>query len=210
MSNPKYVLALSWRALTPMYDALVEGPMSALRLRKVLLDQLCDVDNKRILDVGCGTGTLATMLKRRFPSADVVALDGDPEILDIACSKAKEFGVPIQFQQGMSFDLPFPDGSFDGVLSSLMLHHLVREDKQKTAAEVYRVMRSGGRLLVLDFAESRGLLGIALNSLVRRFERIADNLDGFLPVIFSEAGFHGGREIRRFLFGSLAVLEFSK
>src|SRR5687767_13009677 len=112
MTNQKYIPALSFRWLTPLYDALIDGPMSIARMRKDLLAQMGDLSNKRILDVGSGTGTMAVMIKQAYPAADVVGLDGDPQILEIARSKARNLGIGIQFDQGMSFDLPYPDQSF--------------------------------------------------------------------------------------------------
>jgi ubiquinone/menaquinone biosynthesis C-methylase UbiE len=210
MADRKYIPALSLKWLTPLYDSLVEGPMSAIRLRKDLLAQMGDLSGKRILDVGCGTGTMAIMIKQAYPTADVTGLDGDPQILEIARSKARNRGVEIQFEQGMSFALPYPDASFDIVLTSLMLHHLDRADKQKTAAEMYRVLRPGGQLFGVDFTQLRNSFGNVMRPLVRNFERVADNFDGFLPVMFHEVGFKGFQETRLYLFGTIALFHSSK
>lgn len=201
MTDRKYIPALSLKWLTPLYDLLVEGPMSVMRMRKDLLAQMGDLSGKRILDVGSGTGTLAILIKAAYPAAEVLGLDGDPQILEIARGKAGARGLEIRFEQGMSFALPYPDASFDVLLTSMMLHHLDRDAKQKTAAEMYRVLRPGGRLFGIDFAEPRSLPGKALRPLTRRFERVADNLDGFLPVMFQAAGFRDYVEPRRYLLG---------
>jgi len=210
MNDQKYVPALRFRWLTPLYDALIEGPMSMARIRRDLLKQMGDLSDKKVLDVGSGTGTMAVMIKRAYPSAEVVGLDGDPEILEIARSKARSLGMEIRFDQGMSFDLPYPNESFDVVLTTVMLHHLSRGDKQTTAREMYRVLRPGGRLFGADFAEPRSTFGKALRPFARRFERVADNLEGFLPVMFAEAGFKNYRETRRYFFGSLSAFQGSK
>src|SRR5512143_3194786 len=202
MTNQKYVPALSFRWLTPLYDALIDGPMSMSRMRKDLLAQMGDLSNKKILDVGSGTGTRAIMVKQAYPSAEVVGIDGDPQILEIARVKARNLGARIRFDQGLSFDLPYPNESFDVVLTTVMLHHLTREDKQTTAREMYRVLRPGAQLLGADFAEPRGPLGKVIRPLTRHFERVADNVDGFLPVMFSEAGFRNYKEIKRYFFGA--------
>src|SRR6266542_3110360 len=117
MTNQKYVPALSFRWLTPLYDALIDGPMSMARMRKDLLANMGDLGEKKILDVGSGTGTMAVMIKRAYPSAEVVGLDGDPQILEIARGKARELGIEIRFDQGMAFDLPYPNEAFDVVLT---------------------------------------------------------------------------------------------
>lgn len=184
--------------------------MSMARLRKDMLAQMGDLSGKRILDVGCGTGTMAILVKQKYPAAEVVGLDGDPQILEIARSKAEKAGVGIRFDQGMSFDLPYPDASFDAALTSMMLHHLNRDDKQKTAMEMYRVLRPGGQLFGMDFSESRGVLGEMLRPLTRHLKRVADNLDGFLPVMFDNAGFKNYRETRRYLLGAISLFQSAK
>ena len=210
MTNQKYVPALSFRWLTPLYDALVEGPMSFARIRRDLLAQMGDLSDKKILDVGSGTGTMLVKIKQAHPTAEVTGLDGDPQILEIARSKARSLGLEMRFDQGMSFDLPYPDESFDVVLTSLMLHHLNRDDKQRTAQEMYRVLRPGGQLFGADFAEPRSSFGKAIRPLTRHFERIAENVDGFLPVMFGEAGFRNYRENSRYFFGSISAFQGSK
>src|SRR5215208_7030406 len=101
MTNQKYVPALSFRWLTPIYDALIDGPMSMSRMRRDLLVQMGDLSDKKVLDVGCGTGTMAVMIKQAHPTADVVGLDGDPQILEIARVKARTLRIELQFDQGM-------------------------------------------------------------------------------------------------------------
>lgn len=207
MTNQKYVPALSFRWLTPLYDALIDGPMAMARMRRGLLAQMGDLSDKKILDVGSGTGTMAIMIKQAHPSAAVVGLDGDPQILEIARSKARKLGLEVRFEQGMSFALPYPNEAFDVVLTTVMLHHLSRADKQTTAREMYRVLRPGGQLFGADFVEPRSSFGKSIRPLTRRFERVADNLDGFLPVMFANAGFKNYRETSRYFFGSISLFE---
>lgn len=204
MTDRKYVPALSLNWLTPFYDLFVDGPMSAMHMRKDLLAQMGDLNGKSILDVGCGTGSLSILIKQKYPAADVTGLDGDSQILEIARSKANKDGLEIRFEQGMSFDLPYPDSSFDVVLTSFMLHHLDRDEKQKTAREAYRVLPPGGKLFGVDFVEPQNFSGKAIRFLIRRGERIADNLDGFLPVMFREAGFKHYLETRHYVLGTIS------
>jgi ubiquinone/menaquinone biosynthesis C-methylase UbiE len=210
MTNQKYIPALSFRWLTPIYDALIDGPLSMARMRKDLLAGMGDLSNKKILDVGSGTGTMAVMIKQLHPSADVLGIDGDPQILAIARDKARDLGDGIRFDQGMSFDLPYPNESFDIVLTTCMLHHLTKAEKQNTAQEMYRVLRPGGQLFGADFVEPRSSFGKAIRPITRHFERVAENLDGFLPVMFEKAGFRNYREGSRYFFGSIALFQGSK
>jgi len=110
----------------------------------------------------------------------------------------------------MSFDLPYPDTSFDMVLTSFMLHHLERDDKQKTAMEVFRALRPGGQLFGVDFVELQNFSGKAIRSMMRRDERIADNFDGFLPIMFREAGFKDYLETGHYVFGTISLFQTSK
>lgn len=210
MKDRKYVPALTLRALTPLYDVLVDGPMAATHMRRALVAELGDVSGHDVLDVGCGTGTLALMVKAAYPAVRVSGLDGDPQILEIARTKAIGRGQDIEFREAMSDAMPYADGSFDFVLTTLMLHHLSKDGKQGTAVEMHRVLRPGGTLLGLDFAEPRGHIGRGLRPVTRRFERVAENLDGMLPVYFERAGFQGYVELRRFVFGSIALFRASK
>ena len=210
MTDRKYIPALSLSWLTPFYDSLVEGPMSVMNMRKNLLAQMGDLNGKRILDVGCGTGSLSILIKQMAPAADIVGLDGDSQILEIARSKAKIDGLKIHFEQGLSSNLPYPDASFDMVLTSFMLHHLDGDDKRKTAEELYRVLRPGGGLFGVDFVEPQNLIGRTIKLLLRRFERVADNFDGFLPLMFAEADFKDYLETRHYLFGTISLFQTSK
>jgi hypothetical protein len=91
-----------------------------------------------------------------------------------------------------------------------MLHHLGIEGKQGTVSEMYRVLKPGGLVVGLDFAESRGRLGRGLRPLTRHFERVAENLDGLLPLMFEQAGFRDFVEPQRYILGSIALFRTAK
>ena len=90
------------------------------------------------------------MLKRNKPQAEIIGIDGDPKILALAKEKARAGNFEVQFDEGMSFALPYADESFDRVVSSLFFHHLTRENKLKTLREVWRVLKQGGELHIAD------------------------------------------------------------
>ncbi len=210
MADRKYVPALGSRWLTPVYDAFVEGPMSAMRMRRGMLAQLGDLTGSSLLDVGSGTGSFAIMVKRAFPTASVTGLDGDPQILELARAKAAALKLDIRFSEAMSYSMPYGDGAFDFVTTSLMLHHLTTQSKRDTLAQMFRVLKPGGRLLGLDFGEARSPVGRALRPLTRRFERVAENVDGKLPAMIAEAGFREYAELGRYVLGSIALFSASK
>lgn len=115
-----------------------------------------------VLDVGCGTGTLTIAAKQRVgPTGTVYGIDASPEMIARASKKARKAGVEVVFKNGVVEALPFPDASFDAVLSTLMLHHLPPEARQQCAHEMRRVLKPGGRVLAVDFGVSgkkKGLL----------------------------------------------------
>lgn len=140
---------------------LTLGRERAFRERLVGLARLQPGD--AVLDVGCGTGTLAIAAKRRVGAEGTVhGIDASPEMIDRAKRKAVKAGVDVAFQTGIVEALPFPDAQFDAVVSSLMLHHLPKPVRRQCAREIRRVLKPGGRVLAVDFAaparERRGLL----------------------------------------------------
>lgn len=153
MSNyqtDRFIPALGNDLLTPLYDPLMWF-MRESRFKGDLIEQAQISDSSRILDVGCGTGTLAIMTKQLHTQAEVVGIDADSKILGIARAKAAKTGIKLTFDQGMADKLPYADSSFDRVLSSLFLHHLSTENKLRTLREVFRILPSGGRFDVVDF-----------------------------------------------------------
>jgi ubiquinone/menaquinone biosynthesis C-methylase UbiE len=116
-----------------------------------------------VLDVGCGTGSLAIAAKRHVSSTGTVhGIDASPAMIKRAMRKAHRRGIAVEFQQALAEALPFPDAQFDLVLSTVMLHHLPRLARRQCAGEIRRVLKPGGRVLVVDFAapsrRRRGLI----------------------------------------------------
>ena len=143
-----YIPAFGKDALLPFYDLLTRA-LGMGKAYDALVAQAELTDGLRVLEIGSGTGNVTTRVKRAAPGADVIGTDPDP--LAIARAQRKVRGLTgIRFERAYAQELPFPDGEFDRVLSSMMLHHLDDDVKAGALAEVYRVLRPGGRLHILD------------------------------------------------------------
>jgi ubiquinone/menaquinone biosynthesis C-methylase UbiE len=195
-----YLPAARFEFLTPVFDLLVRGTTRERTLKRRLLEQARLEGEIDVLDLGAGTGTLAIWAKQGNPALRIRGLDGDAAILEQARRKAQRAGVEIPFDEGLSYELPYEDASFDRVLSSLFFHHLVLRDKQRTIAEVARVLRPGGELHVADWGKPRSLPAKAGAVAIRRFDGDAptrDNLAGRLPELFEAGGLEEARELDR-------------
>lgn len=204
----RFIPAAGHDLLLPLYDPL-NRLIGAERVKRRLVEAAAIRPADRVLDLGSGTGDLAIAVKRHVPEARVCALDPDPKALARARAKAARAGVEIAFEQGFAGELPYPDASFERVVSSLVLHHLTRGEKQAALAEARRVLVPGGTLHVLDFGPPRSRLERLLTSLFHRDARVADNLAGLLPGLMEAAGLAQVRELERLgtLFGALALYE---
>ncbi len=205
--SQSFIPALGHRWLTPLYDPLLKWGMREDEFKRALIAHAQIRAGQRVLDLGCGTGTLTLMIKQTHPDAEVVGFDADPKILEIARTKANQSGVKIVFDQGMAFQLPYANESFDRVLSSLVIHHLTDENKRRTIQQAYRVLRSGGNFHIFDFGKPHNHLARLISLGTRHLERAASNVDGLLPSLLSDAGFDRVEEGIRFMtvVGTLAM-----
>jgi ubiquinone/menaquinone biosynthesis C-methylase UbiE len=189
--NPeRYIPALHFRRLTPLYDPVLKWVMKEDTFKRRLIAQAALQDGQQVLDLGCGTGTLTLMIKSIRPKVQVTGLDGDAEVLAIAKAKAERAGLAITWDHGLATKLPYPNESFDRVLSSLMTHHLTRDLKRSAFMEVLRVLKPGGEFHIVDYGPPRTFAMRGIAFVLRRLEEASDNFDGLLPGFLSEAGFY--------------------
>jgi ubiquinone/menaquinone biosynthesis C-methylase UbiE len=168
-----------------------------------------------VLDLGCGTGTLSLMLKQQHPQTTVVGLDADPEVLALARKKLASAHLQVMLDEGRVTALPYLDTSFDCVVSSLLFHHLNEEQTRRTAHEVIRMLRPGGRFLVADWgkADTRMMrLAFLLIQLLGGVATTQKNVEGALPGLFEDAGFESVEPVAVFhtLFGTLSLYQARK
>ncbi|TDU25897.1 ubiquinone/menaquinone biosynthesis C-methylase UbiE [Panacagrimonas perspica] len=205
-----YVPALGYRALTAFYDPVVRLTTREHAFKRGLLDQAAFQAGDAVLDLGCGSGTLALMALQRTPGLDLTGVDGDPAMLSQARAKAARSGATPRFDESLAQALPYENARFDAVMSSLFFHHLDRASKLLVLLEARRVLRPGGSLHVADWGRAANplmrlaFLGIQL---LDGYVNTADNVEGCLPELMQEAGFEQARETRRYstVFGTMSL-----
>jgi ubiquinone/menaquinone biosynthesis C-methylase UbiE len=195
--SQRYIRPLSFDWLTPLYDHILPILLPEDALKQQLIEQAHIGHGARVLDLGAGTATLTLIIKQAYPDAEVVGLDGDPHILEIARAKALADGVALQLDQGLATQLPYDDATFDRVFSSLMLHHLTSDQKRGALTEVRRVLCPGGELHILDFGKPHTFPAYLISLVMRHVEQTADNIRGLLPEMLREAGFVAVQETER-------------
>jgi SAM-dependent methyltransferase len=175
-----YLPAAGHDLLLPAYD-LITRVLGMPPAYDMLVAQAELFAGARVLDIGCGTGNLTIRARRAESAVQITGIDPDPRALE----KARKKAPGVTFERGYAQELPFADGSFDRVLSSMMLHHLDPEMRRAALGEAYRVLRPGGSVHIVD--------------VVGRHLSVA-HADGELPGLLREAGFDcadlGSRRLR--------------
>lgn len=205
-----FIPAAGYDWLLPLYD-----PFQRLFLGGWAYQQLVDQADlhpqQHLLEIGCGTGSVAILAKRQHPQVEVVGLDPDPKALERARRKFANEAFPVQLDRGFSDVLPYHDRSFDRVISSLMFHHLSLDEKTKTLREIHRVLKPDGSLHLMDFGgqteRSHGLLARLLD----HSEHVRGNAGDTIPALMRDAGFADAAEVahRTSIFGRVAFFRGS-
>ena len=147
------ILDTGWRydLMEWFFDSfLFRGKLRELRQRTIDLAHI--QTGEKVLDVGCGTGTLAMEVAPLVGTTGrVCGIDPGDHQIARARSKAARLNLPVEFQLGVIEHIDFPDQTFDVVLSTIMMHHLSERLKRQGLAEIVRVLKPGGRLVIADF-----------------------------------------------------------
>lgn len=193
----------------PFYDPVVKL-LGGDAARRQLLDQASLAPEQRVLDIGCGTGTLVTLMKRLCPALDVTGLDPDPKALARAKKKATRAQIAIRLDQGFSDELPYPEASFDRVFSSFMFHHLEAESRERTVREVRRVLKPAGSFHLADFVHPEGH-SHGLSHRIHSSPHFKDNSDDRILSLMAQAGFARPRKAgdKTMMFGLLHVAYYA-
>ncbi len=179
---------ISWARF---YDAIVVFMSlgQERKIREMTLDLAGLKPGETVLDVGCGTGTLTLLAKSKVgPEGAVYGIDPAPQMIAVARRKAAQAKSDVDLRVGLIEDIPYPDDHFDLVLSSLMLHHLPDDLKRQGFAEIYRVLKAGGRFLAVDFEPPANPVVRHLVMLPLGHANMPSNI-GQTPPMLTEAGF---------------------
>jgi ubiquinone/menaquinone biosynthesis C-methylase UbiE len=186
----RYVPAAGRAGLTRFYDLGVRLTMREQLWRPAVIEAVVDVDPVVVVDVGCGTGSLAIPIADLLPGSRVVGVDGDPEVLGLA--QAKPGADQVEWIEALAGDLPIDEDDADVVVTSLLLHHLPLDSKRAMLAEARHILRKGGRLIVADWAAPQDLIasaGFFALQVLDGFGTTNDNRRGLIPELIAEAGF---------------------
>ena len=196
--RPKFVPALQFRFLTRFYDPLLERFFRDRERKQRLVDLGRPRARELVLDLGGGTGTLASLLLDTEPACRVVVVDIDLAMLLQARRKVAAGRAALLAASADA--LPLATGSFDRAFSSLFFHHLLPAAKRRALAELHRGLRSGASFFLLDFGRPRDPLMWLLSWLGRLFDGWAntrENFDGRLLALIASAGFTAPEELGR-------------
>ncbi len=186
-----FVPALGFKSLTPFYDTVLGIATREAIWRAMLIEQVAPRSGETIVDVGCGTGTLAIMLKRRAPGARVIGIDPDPAVLAIAARKAAQAGIDVDWQRGFARSASEIVGprSADKLVSSLLFHQVPVIEKRAGLASMFEAVRPGGEIHIADYARQDGFVRKMLFSTIGMIDGLANtrpNAGGLLEELLAE------------------------
>lgn len=211
-SGNKHILALKFNFLTKLYDPLIKIVIPENLFKNTLIEQANILSGHRVLDFGCGTGTLTIMAKIKSPESTIIGIDVDEKIIGIAKKKIARQRLNIEIDKYDGNAMPYENESFDKVISSLVFHHLIGEQKGNILKEIYRILKPNGEIHIADFGRPRNRIMKLISYFLQLFEPITDNIKGLIPDYLKTAGFIDVGENKYFntVFGTLALYNARK
>lgn len=189
----EYTPALGYRALTPLYDGAIALLTRERTWRKQFVSQIDPQPGDRILDLGCGTGSLSILLAAREPKASIAGLDPDPDVLRLAAQKAAHAGVHVEFVQGFLDELGARGMQAPTkIVSSLVFHQVEADQKLRMLRTCRGLVVPSGSLHIADYGLQRGAMKYLFRNTVQRldgFDNTQFNAEGRLSSAMIEAGF---------------------
>ena len=185
--------------LTDLFDTFISCVIPESKIKGDLIDSMNISDDEKILDFGCGTGTLLILGKQKNPNAHFVGVDIDPRILTIAQRKIERQKLDISLIEYDGGELPQKANSVDKVMTSLMMHHLTTEKKKKAIKEIFRILVKGGKLYVADFGKQKNPVFNLIGNITAKFQEEVDaNFKGLLPDLMTTAGFYNVQTLKTY------------
>jgi len=185
--NKNFIPALRFKSLNFIFDRFLEVTMKEEWIKNELINFSKLNNGQNILDFGCGTGTLIKLALEKAPGLNIVGLDIDQNILDLAVKKLKTYKTQLVKYNGIN--IPFSDSHFDKVISSLAIHHIESDNKVLIFKEIGRVLKTTGEIYILDFSEPKDVYSQFVTSILKHIEPIHDNIEGKIPEMLNESGF---------------------
>lgn len=212
MEKREFIPALRFSWLTNIYNPLIAFTMPELKFKSALIKQANILPDHKVLDFGVGTATLSLLLSKKQPDCYIDGVDVDEKILGIAKEKIDEQNAKITLTKYDGLKLPYPDKTFDRVITSLVFHHLDSQQKNNSLLEIKRVLKSDGELHIADWGKSSSFLMRTLFYLVQfldGFKTTNDNVKGLMPNYIKNAGFFGVKTTMNFstIFGTLSLYQ---
>ncbi len=180
-------LTLHWASQYELFSNVMglgtNGPNS-----RMVIELAKIASGEAVLDVACGTGSLTLTAHTRARPGRVHGIDASPEMIEAARRKSARLGGEVVFDVGLIENLAFPDATFDVVITRLAIHHLPDDLKQKAFREILRVLKPGGRLLVVDFNPPANPIVNHIASALVGSHMMQTSVKN-LPAMVAEAGF---------------------
>ncbi|MCV7006704.1 class I SAM-dependent methyltransferase [Mycobacterium gordonae] len=200
MSAQSFTPAAGDPKYTKYYDTVIALLTREDRWRSAVIARLELTQDDVVVDVGCGTASLAIRIKQQQPGARVIGVDPDPQVLAIARAKVRRAGVQVEFVEGMgdrAVEFLGP-GMATKVVSSLVLHQCPVPMKKAMIGNMFTLLRPGGELVIADYGLQRDALmrlGFRIVQFVDGKRDTQPNADGILPGLIEQAGFADVAEV---------------